>query len=460
MQRRPKVLVIAESANPDWSSASLIGWSLSRALLEHVDAHVVTHVRNRDALQRAGWSEGREYTALDPGTVEHPIDRFGEMVRKVARLGWTWTTVLATFAYYYFEHLLWQRFGEAIRGGGFDIVHRITPVSPATPSPIARHCRKARVPFVWGPMNGGVPWPKEFRQALRREGEWLSYVRGAHRLLPGYADTRSAAAALITGSLSAWNEMKGHHERCVYVPENAIEPSRFNVTKPARSGGPLRVAFAGRLVPLKGVDMLIDAATPLVRSGEVVIDIIGDGPEMDFLRRQVAEARIADRVALHGWIDHLEVVKLLARSQVFAFPSIREFGGGVILEAMTLGLAPVVIASRITPPPNSRMLGKAKTCERASSLTTSKWSIQPWSATRSAIRASATCRRRKSISGPSPMMSMTTSPERTRGVAASMSMSTPLSGTRRPANATRRGPPDLAGFVTLKRLGSMAFSGT
>ncbi len=343
MQRRPKVLVIAESANPDWSSASLIGWSLSRALLEHVDAHVVTHVRNRDALQRAGWSEGREYTALDPGTVEHPIDRFGEMVRKVARLGWTWTTVLATFAYYYFEHLLWQRFGEAIRGGGFDIVHRITPVSPATPSPIARHCRKARVPFVWGPMNGGVPWPKEFRQALRREGEWLSYVRGAHRLLPGYADTRSAAAALITGSLSAWNEMKGHHERCVYVPENAIEPSRFNVTKPARSGGPLRVAFAGRLVPLKGVDMLIDAATPLVRSGEVVIDIIGDGPEMDFLRRQVAEARIADRVALHGWIDHLEVVKLLARSQVFAFPSIREFGGGVILEAMTLGLAPVVV---------------------------------------------------------------------------------------------------------------------
>ena len=220
-QSRPKVLLIADSANPEWSSASLIGWSLSRALREHVDAHVVTHVRNRDALERAGWREGREYTAIDPCAVEAPINRVGEAVRKVARLGWTWTTALATFAYYYFEHQVWQRFGETIRGGGFDLVHRITPVSPATPSPIAARCRSAGVPFVWGPVNGGVPWPKEFRGALRREGEWLSYVRGAHKFMPGYAATRRAAAALITGSVCAWNEMKGHHERCVYITENA-----------------------------------------------------------------------------------------------------------------------------------------------------------------------------------------------------------------------------------------------
>jgi glycosyltransferase involved in cell wall biosynthesis len=342
-QSRPRVLVIAESANPEWSSVSLIGWSLSRALLEHVDAHVVTHVRNRDGLQKAGWSEGREYTAIDPGAFEAPINRLGERVRKVARLGWTWTTVLGTFAYYYFEHLLWQRFGERIRSGGFDLVHRITPVSPATPSTIAHRCRSARVPFVWGPMNGGVPWPKEFRHALRREGEWLSYVRPLHRLLPGYAASRSAAAALITGSVCAWDQMKDHRERCVYLPENAIDPARFEVEGPARNGGPLRVAFVGRLVPYKGVDMLIDAAAPLVRSGQVVIDVIGDGPEMAPLRRAITEARIAHGVTLHGWIDHREVAKLLARSQVFAFPSIREFGGGVVLEAMTLGLAAVVV---------------------------------------------------------------------------------------------------------------------
>jgi glycosyltransferase involved in cell wall biosynthesis len=343
-QRRLRVLVIAESANPEWSSASLIGWSLTRALREYVDVHVVTHVRNRDALQRAGWTEGREFTAIDPGVVENPVNRFGEMVRKILRFGWTWTTVLSTVSYYYFEHLVWLRFGDALRSGGFDVVHRLTPVSPATPSLImARHCRAIHVPFVWGPVNGGVAWPKEFRGVMRREGEWLSYVRGAHRLLPGYAVTRSAAAALIAGSVAVWEQLKGYRQRCVYLPENAIDPDRFAVGESARSEGPLRVAFVGRLVPLKGVDMLVEAASPLVRSGKVVVDIIGDGPEMRSLQRQVAEADIAHGVVLPGWIDHRELAQRLGRSQVFAFPSIREFGGGVVLEAMALGLAPIVV---------------------------------------------------------------------------------------------------------------------
>jgi glycosyltransferase involved in cell wall biosynthesis len=341
-----RVLVIAESANPDWSSVALIGWSLSRALLEHVDGHVVTHIENRDALRKMGWTEGREFTAIDPGAIEDPINQVSDVVRKVLRLGWTWRTALSSVYYYYFEHLVWRRFGEALRSGAFDIVHRITPISPVTPSLIvARGCRSARVPFVWGPVNGGVAWPKDFRGVLQREGEWLSYVRGAHRLLPGYAVTRSAAAGVIAGSVAVWDQMKGHQERCVYLPENAIEPERFALTEPASAPreAPLRVAFVGRLVPYKGADMLLEAAAPLIRSGRLQVELIGDGPEMASLRRQVVEAQIGHGVTFSGWIDHREVAKRLARSEVFALPSIREFGGGVVLEAMALGLAPVVV---------------------------------------------------------------------------------------------------------------------
>ncbi len=343
MRSRPKVLILAESANPEQSSSSLVGWSLSRALREYADVHVVTHVRNRDALEKAGWREGREYTAIDPGTVERPIVKVGGAIGRAAKLGWTWTTVLSTLSYYYFERLVWQRFAQPLRDREFDLVHRITPVSPATPSPIVAHCQDVRVPFVWGPMNGGVPWPKEFREAQRREGEWLSYVRSAHRFLPAHEVTRSGAAALITGSICVWEEMRKHHDRCVYLPENAIDPSRFQVAAPPPKEGPFRVAFVGRLVPLKGVDMLIDAAAPLVRSGRMVLDIIGDGPEMPALRRQAADAGLAGGVNFTGWIDHVEVAGRLARAHVFAFPSIREFGGGVILEAMALGLPSIVV---------------------------------------------------------------------------------------------------------------------
>lgn len=338
------MLVIAEAANPEWASVPLEGWSLSRALAEVTDAHIVTQIRNQDAIERAGWREGVEFTAIDSEAVARPVYRFGEALRKGTRLGWTATTAFSSIFYYYFEHLVWQRFGAAIRAREFEIVHRVTPLSPTTPSLLARRCRDAGVPFVWGPLNGGVPWPREFASVQRQEGEWLSYVRGAHKLLPGHWSTRRAASATIVGSLSAWEQMRGFHERCVYIPENGVDPARFPESAasvaPER---PLRIAFVGRLVPYKGADVLIEAAAPLVRAGEAVLDIIGDGPQMAALLQQVSTKGISAGVTLSGWVDHRSLSSRLGRAQVFAFPSVREFGGAVVLEAMALGLVPIVV---------------------------------------------------------------------------------------------------------------------
>ena len=48
--------------------------------------------------------------------------------------GWTTLAAVSTLSYYYFEHLVWKRFGGRIESGEFNIVHRLTPLSPSTPS--------------------------------------------------------------------------------------------------------------------------------------------------------------------------------------------------------------------------------------------------------------------------------------------------------------------------------------
>ena len=139
MSRR-RVLLIAEAANPEWVSVPLVGWSHCRALADVADVHVVTHVRNRDALTRAGWRDGVEFTALDNEIVAAPLYQAGEAIRRVTGLGWTVTTALAALPYYYFEHVLWRRFGGRIRAHEFEVVHRVTPLSPTTPSIVAGRC--------------------------------------------------------------------------------------------------------------------------------------------------------------------------------------------------------------------------------------------------------------------------------------------------------------------------------
>jgi glycosyltransferase involved in cell wall biosynthesis len=339
-----RVLLIAEQCNPEWVSVPLVGWSHSRAIAAKVDAHLVTQVRNRDAILRAGLREGIDFTAINSEAIEARIYRLASRLRGGSNKGWTLVTGLAALSYPYFEHLIWRQFGSRIRAGEFDVVHRITPLSPTTPSQLAPKCREAGVPFVLGPLNGGVPWPKHFDSARRKEKEWLSYVRDAYKLLPGYLSTRGSSSAILIGSRDTWRQMpRSYQSKSIYLPENAIDPARFAKRRARHAGCPIRCVFIGRLVPYKGADMLLEAAAPLIREGKLTVDIIGDGPQMSDLKALVSREKIEAGVTLAGWVEHGKLQDRLIERDLFTFPSIREFGGGVALEAMAVGVPPVVI---------------------------------------------------------------------------------------------------------------------
>ena len=164
----------------------LEGWSLSRALAKVADVHVVTHIRNRQAFIRAGLVEGRDFTSIDNEFVARPIWKLGDMLSGGSGKGWTALMAVSSFAYYFFELEVWRQLGPRIKAHEFDVVHRITPLSPTSQSLIASWLVRHNVPFVMGPLNGGVPWPKHFVDRQHAEREWLSHVRGLYHLMPGY----------------------------------------------------------------------------------------------------------------------------------------------------------------------------------------------------------------------------------------------------------------------------------
>jgi hypothetical protein len=123
-ERRPRVLVIAVAANPEWASVPLVGWSHARALAEVADIHVVTHLRNRASFLRSGLAEGRDFTALATDSVLRPMRWVARRLGAGSGLGWTSFSGLSSLSYYWFENLAWRRYRDRLRRGDFDLVHR------------------------------------------------------------------------------------------------------------------------------------------------------------------------------------------------------------------------------------------------------------------------------------------------------------------------------------------------
>jgi glycosyltransferase involved in cell wall biosynthesis len=103
------------------------------------------------------------------------------------------------------------------------------------------------------------------------------------------------------------------------------------------------VAAVGRLVPVKGFDVLIEALPALLAAvpGTQAI-VVGDGPEQEALAALAERLHVRDRVRLHG--PSADVVEILAGADVLAAPSRNEGMGRALVEAMALGV-PVVGAA-------------------------------------------------------------------------------------------------------------------
>jgi glycosyltransferase involved in cell wall biosynthesis len=103
-------------------------------------------------------------------------------------------------------------------------------------------------------------------------------------------------------------------------------------------GGKFTILTAGRLVPHKGIDMLLRA---VARIGEgsppIRLIIAGSGPELPRLRRLAGELGLED-VQFRGFVDHADMPQVYAEADIFAFPTFEDPFGIVLLEAAAAGL--------------------------------------------------------------------------------------------------------------------------
>ena len=147
----------------------------------------------------------------------------------------------------------------------------------------------------------------------------------------------------------------GRREQFVTIP-SGVPTAELLARAPTRARARVRLGLdvqdfvvvgVGRLVPVKGFDLLVAALSHvLAEVPEARVLLVGDGPEQAALTAQAAALGVAGRVRLEGVVRGVGggLLDYLASADVCAAPSRNEGMGRVLVEAMALGV-PVVGAT-------------------------------------------------------------------------------------------------------------------
>lgn len=339
---KPRVLLLAENCNPGWPSLPIVGYKYARALAAVAEVRIATHVRNRPNIERAG-ELGDRVTFIDNEWIAARMYRLAKALRGGSEVAWSTNQMMAYLPYLEFERRALRTFRDDLRRGAFDLVHRITPMSPTMPSLVAG---RTGVPFVLGPLNGNLDWPRAFASEQKREREGLRRLRDLYKVMPFARSTFAKADAILAAFRHTTRDLpQAVRGRVVPFPEIGFDPAMFHPgdRRPPFSGeGPFRFLFAGRLVPYKVPEAAVRAFVGSEALRPHRLHVVGDGPEEPRLRRIVAEAGAEERVIFEGRRSQAEVADFMRRADAFVFPSIRELGAGVVIEAMACGAVAVV----------------------------------------------------------------------------------------------------------------------
>jgi glycosyltransferase involved in cell wall biosynthesis len=230
------------------------------------------------------------------------------------------------------------------QGSAWDLVHCPTPVSPLAVPTLDR----LGLPLVLGPWNGGLQSPATFPEFMQQDSAWLYPVRNLGKILAKMNGGLERASVVFTATEATERSIAPRYRsRCVRMLENGVDLSLFRPSpwpQAPSAAHPLRILFVGRLIPAKGVPMLIEAVQELSRYFPLQLTVIGDGPEAENLTRYASYCGLSGCVDFLGAQPLEKVSAAMQEAHVFCLPSVRESGGSVLLEAMAAARPVIAVA--------------------------------------------------------------------------------------------------------------------
>jgi glycosyltransferase involved in cell wall biosynthesis len=208
----------------------------------------------------------------------------------------------------------------------YDLIHAHHPIAclvmaemfPGTPVIMTVHSSYERELMLNGRIAEGGP-EHSFLTSLYREIE-----------------AKTQQVITVSESFKSYlSQYVNHPERIEVIP-NGFDERRFNPM--AHDNSVTQLIAVCRLVPAKGIDVLLKACSLLKQQGHnYVLHVIGDGPIREELEKLAVDLRVYEETIFYGYMLHPE--EFMPFADIFVLPSRAEAFGSVFAEAALCRLA-------------------------------------------------------------------------------------------------------------------------
>lgn len=249
------------------------------------------------------------------------------------------------FHYVIWQHLAYKKAKKMNSEINFDIVHHATYASLQ----LGSFMWKLKKPMLFGPVGGGQKAPPQFKKyfygwwKLEKMRDFISFLLlDVFKL--SYNTLRNAEITLVNNKDTYDMAKKYQANRIEYAPcvtlSNDFFPAQFKIRP---NGKRMKMLWVGRIMPRKGLRIVLEAFAKVRKDLPIDLIIIGDGILGKLVPDWIEELELQNRVEWKGLLPLTSVQKEYEAADLFIYCSLRESLPAQLIEAMSFGLPSITL---------------------------------------------------------------------------------------------------------------------
>lgn len=324
------ILLSAYACEPFKGSEPAVGWNWAQELSKQGHkVYVVTRKNNESNINK--------YYKNKPKKIKFIYyDLPNLFIKLFSRKG---KSNQLSFLYFFFWQIgIYFVIKSYIKKIKFDYIHHVTFVSLRYPSFLCY----LNVPFLLGPVAGGDKVPIKLRKKFFLKNKLFEYFRDLINYLIKFSPLHTYMFRNCKKIFYNSNETKELIPRKFYHKSKkmlAISIDENEISKkPQEIKKKINICYIGRLEQLKGIDILIDTFY-LIKSKNknVNFNIVGTGTHDLQIKKKINNLKLGKDIKWQKYMPRIKLLRFYKQNNFLIFPSLRDSGGMVLLEAMSKG---------------------------------------------------------------------------------------------------------------------------